>query len=60
MPPRSPLRISFDGETLEVSAVLDNAAAVDRLIEALEVSKCLWPPPTSLVVRDRAGAIEKQ
>jgi hypothetical protein len=39
-----PMRVSFNGDLLEVSAVLSDAAAVDRLIKALEANKALLPP----------------
>jgi hypothetical protein len=45
-PPQSsvPMRVSFNGDLLEVSAVLADAAAVDRLVKALEANKALLPP----------------
>jgi hypothetical protein len=43
-PPASvPMRVSFNGDLLEVSAVLSDAAAVDRLVKALEANKALLP-----------------
>ncbi len=44
-PPHSqvPMRVSFNGDILEVSAVLADAAAVDRLVKALEANKALLP-----------------
>jgi Tfp pilus assembly protein PilN len=39
-----PMRVSFNGDLLEVSAVLSDAAAVDRLVKALEANKALLPP----------------
>lgn len=41
-----PMRVSFDGDLLEVSAVLSDTAAVDRLVKALEANKALLPPPS--------------
>ena len=38
------MRVSFNGDLLEVSAVLADAAAVDRLVKALEANKALLPP----------------
>jgi hypothetical protein len=37
------MRVSFNGDLLEVSAVLSDAAAVDRLVKALEANKALLP-----------------
>jgi hypothetical protein len=42
--PSVPMRVSFNGDLLEVSAVLADAAAVDRLVKALEANKALLPP----------------
>jgi hypothetical protein len=39
----APMRVSFNGDLLEVSAVLSDAAAVDRLVKALEANKALLP-----------------
>jgi hypothetical protein len=41
--PSVPMRVSFNGDLLEVSAVLADAAAVDRLVKALEANKALLP-----------------
>ncbi|MBI3435834.1 MAG: hypothetical protein HY056_12270 [Proteobacteria bacterium] len=41
-----PMRVSFNGDLLEVSAVLSDAAAVDRLVKALEANKALLPLTT--------------
>jgi len=41
-----PMRVSFNGDLLEVSAVLADAAAVDRLVKALEANKALLPATT--------------
>jgi hypothetical protein len=41
--PSVPMRVSFNGDILEVSAVLTDAAAVDRLMKALEANKALLP-----------------
>jgi hypothetical protein len=41
--PSVPMRVSFNGDLLEVSAVLSDAAAVDRLVKALEANKALLP-----------------
>ena len=38
-----PLSVMFNGERLEVSAILDDAEGVDRLIKALEANKALLP-----------------
>jgi hypothetical protein len=46
-PPSTPMRVSFNGDLLEVSAVLSDTAAVDRLVKALEANKALLPPPPS-------------
>ncbi len=43
-PPSVPMRVSFNGDLLEVSAVLADAASVDRLVKALEANKALLPP----------------
>jgi hypothetical protein len=40
---QAPMRVSFNGDILEVSAVLADAAAVDRLVRALEANKALLP-----------------
>jgi hypothetical protein len=37
------MRVSFNGDLLEVSAVLADAASVDRLVKALEANKALLP-----------------
>ncbi len=42
-PLTAPMRVSFNGDLLEVSAVLADAAAVDRLVKALEANKALLP-----------------
>jgi hypothetical protein len=41
--PSAPMLVSFNGDLLEVSAVLSDAAAVDRLVKALEANKTLLP-----------------
>ena len=38
-----PMRVSIADDQLEVSAVLSDAEAVDRLIEILEANKALLP-----------------
>jgi hypothetical protein len=38
-----PISVMFNGDRLEVSAVLDDAESVDRLIKALEANKTLLP-----------------
>lgn len=40
----APLRVSIDGDQLEVSAVLEDADSVDRLIDILKANKALLPP----------------
>jgi hypothetical protein len=35
------MRVSFNGDLLEVSAVLADADAVDRLVKALQANKSL-------------------
>jgi len=42
-PPVGPMRVSFNGDLLEVSAVLADAEAVDRLVRALQANKALLP-----------------
>jgi hypothetical protein len=43
-PPQSgPMRVSFNGDLLEVSAILADAEAVDRLVKALQANKALLP-----------------
>jgi hypothetical protein len=37
------MRVSFNGDQLEISAVLTDAEAVDRLVKALEANKALLP-----------------
>jgi hypothetical protein len=37
------MRVSFNGDLLEVSAVLADAEAVDRLVKALEANRTLLP-----------------
>jgi hypothetical protein len=37
------MRVSFNGDLLEVSAVLADAEAVDRLVKALQANKALLP-----------------
>lgn len=44
--PSAPMLVSFNGDLLEVSAVLSDAAAVDRLVKALEANKTLLPLTT--------------
>ncbi len=46
-PPGAPMRISFNGELLEVSAIIADGEAVDRLVKALQANKALLPdkPP---------------
>jgi len=43
-PQGGPMRVSFDGNRLEVSASLLDTEAVDRLIKALEANKGLLVP----------------
>ena len=38
-----PMRVSFNGDLLEVSAILADAEAVDRLVKALQANKALLP-----------------
>ena len=54
MPPQSiavaprqatPFSVAILGDRLEVSAVLESPASVDRLIKALEATKALLPEP---------------
>jgi hypothetical protein len=40
-------RVSFNGDLLEVSAVLADAEAVDRLVKALQANKALLPEKKS-------------
>jgi hypothetical protein len=42
-PPAGPMRVSFNGDLLEVSAVLTDAEGVDRLVKALQANKALLP-----------------
>jgi hypothetical protein len=42
-PATGPMRVSFNGDLLEVSAVLADAEAVDRLVKALQANKALLP-----------------
>jgi hypothetical protein len=42
-----PMRVSFNGDLLEVSAVLADADAVDRLVKALQANKALLPEKKS-------------
>ena len=42
------MRVSFDGELLEVNAVLADAEAVEWLIRILEVNKVLLPADANL------------
>lgn len=48
MPPppisEGPMKVSFTGISVEVSAVLTDAAAIDGLVKALEAMKALLPP----------------
>jgi hypothetical protein len=37
------MRVSFNGDLLEVSAVLADAESVDRLVKALQANKALLP-----------------
>jgi hypothetical protein len=37
------IRVSFNGDLLEVSAVLTDAEEVDRLVKALQANKALLP-----------------
>jgi hypothetical protein len=50
--PSVPMRVSFNGDLLEVSAVLADAGAVDRLVKALEANKSLLP----LTAKPKEGA----
>lgn len=45
--PGGPMRVSFNGDLLEVSAVLADADAVDRLVKALQANKALLPEKKS-------------
>ena len=38
-----PMRVSFNGDLLEVSAILADTEAVDRLVKALQANKALLP-----------------
>jgi hypothetical protein len=42
-PFQPPMRVSFNGDLLEVSAILADAEAVDRLVKALQANKALLP-----------------
>ena len=42
-PATGPMRVLFNGDLLEVSAVLADAEAVDRLVKALQANKALLP-----------------
>jgi hypothetical protein len=42
-PALGPMRVSFNGDLLEVSAILADAEAVDRLVKALQANKALLP-----------------
>lgn len=37
------MRVSFNGDLLEVSAILGDAEAVDRLVKTLQANKALLP-----------------
>jgi hypothetical protein len=41
--PAGPMRVSFNGDLLEVSAILADAESVERLIRALQANKPLLP-----------------
>ena len=40
----TPMSVSFTGDRLQVSAVLEDGEAVDKLIKALDANKALLPP----------------
>ena len=42
-PSTGPMRVSFNGDLLEVSAILADSEGVDRLVKALEANKALLP-----------------
>ena len=44
-----PLKISFNGDQIEVSALLDDGESVDKLIRALEANKPLLPTKRNIV-----------
>ena len=54
----APMRVSFNGDLLEVSAVLADADAVDRLVKALQANKALLPEKKSNPPSE--GSVEEQ
>lgn len=46
--PAGPMRVSFNGALLEVSAVLADAEAVERLVKALQANKALLPEKAAM------------
>jgi hypothetical protein len=54
-PPAVPMRVSFNGDQLEVSAVLTDAEAVDRLVKALQANKTLLPEKKASGEKDEAA-----
>lgn len=42
-PPAGPMSVSFTGDCLQVSAVLEDGESVDKLIKALTATKALLP-----------------
>jgi hypothetical protein len=49
-----PMRVSFNGDLLEVSAILADAEAVDRLVKALQANKSLLPEKKMPETKDEA------
>ena len=45
--PVPPMRVSFNGDLLEVSAILADVESVERLIRALQANKPLLPEKPS-------------
>jgi hypothetical protein len=50
-----PMRVSFNGDLLEVSAILPDAEAVDRLVKALQANKALLPAKKEAAKNDEAA-----
>ena len=50
-----PMRVSFNGDLLEVSAILADAEAVDRLVKALQANKALLPEK-KVATKDEAAS----
>jgi hypothetical protein len=49
------MRVSFNGDLLEVSAILADAEAVDRLVKALQANKALLPEKKVAPTKDEAA-----